>query len=304
MRVLFISSGNSKRDISPIINNQGKSLNDLGVNVYYYTITHKGLFGYLRHVFKLKAFIRNNNFDIYHAHYSLSGYTAWLAGCKPLVVSLMGSDVKSAGISIYLTKFLVKFFWKKTIVKSEDMKITLNVKSVLVIPNGVDFHKFIPIPKNIAINFLNWDINKKHILFAASKNRPEKNYQLFEEAIQLLKLENICIHTLEDIDNNIMPYYLNASDVVVLTSKHEGSPNVIKEALACERPVVSTEVGDVPKLISKINGCFLSAAEPISLATNIESALIHNKIISRDSIAYLDSAKIAKSIIDIYKGIV
>ena len=94
MRVLFVSSGNSVKGISPIIKNQGDSLVDMGVDLTYFTIKGKGFKGYSNSVFKLKKVLNKNEYDIIHAHYSLSAIVASFAGAKPLVVSLMGSDVK------------------------------------------------------------------------------------------------------------------------------------------------------------------------------------------------------------------
>ena len=93
MTILFISSGNSGK-ISPIVKAQADSLIKKGVAIDFFLIKGKGLTGYLKSIFILRKFIKKNNYDLYHAHYSLSAFVATLAGCKPLVVSLMGSDVK------------------------------------------------------------------------------------------------------------------------------------------------------------------------------------------------------------------
>ena len=106
MRVLFVCSGNSGDGISPIIRNQANSLISEGIRVDVYAIQKKGVIGYLRTVPELHQFFKKNKYDVIHAHYSKSAYVATLAGAKPLVTSLMGTDVYSSLID----RLLIKFF--------------------------------------------------------------------------------------------------------------------------------------------------------------------------------------------------
>ena len=74
------------------------------------------------------------------------------------------------------------------------------------------------------------------------------------------------MHYLRRVPYNQVPVWLNASDVLLLTSLHEGSPTIIKEALACNVPVVSVDVGDVRERIKEIQGCYLALPDPNELA--------------------------------------
>ena len=106
MKVLFVSSGNAKDGISPIVRNQRQSLINQGIHVDFFTIKGKGFWSYFRHIFILRKYLKTNKFDIIHSHYSYSSYVAALAGARPLVVSLMGSDVLSdrfSSLFIYFT---------------------------------------------------------------------------------------------------------------------------------------------------------------------------------------------------------
>lgn len=304
MKVLFISSGNSKYGISPIIRNQGDSLSNQGIAIDFFTIKGKGLNGYFKNISRLKKYMKKNNFDIVHAHYSLSAFVASLALAKPLVVSLMGSDVKSSGIYRYIIKFFQYFFWDKTIVKSIDMKESLNFGDVKVIPNGVDFKRFKPIAKIDTFKEINWESTKKHILFTSNPNRVEKNFHLSKDAFDILKLNGVELHLLDNISNDIVPNYINSSDVILLTSLWEGSPNVIKEAMACNIPIVSTDVGDVREIIGKTEGCYITTFEPEDVAKKIKIALEFGKrTTGREDIKHLESSIIAKKIIRIYKSV-
>ena len=147
MKVLFICSGNSENGISSTIYNQGESLKSVGVQVEYFLIIGKGVFGYFQNIFKIYKFLKKKKFDVIHAHYSLSAITASIAFARPLVVSLMGSDVQSKGVFKFLILLFSKYYWRETIVKSEYMAETMGIKNCNVLPNGVDLIKYKPLNK-------------------------------------------------------------------------------------------------------------------------------------------------------------
>lgn len=304
MKVLFVSGGNYVNGISPIIENQANSLIKNNINVSHFTIKGKGLEGYVRAIFKLRRHLKNNSYDIVHAHYSLSGFVASLAGAKNIVVSLMGSDVKSKlwlKWIIYLFHFIS---WKKTIVKSNDMKNSLGLRNILVIPNGVNMNKFRQIDRQIALKKLNWNIKKKHILFAADPNRYEKNFPLAKEVFEKMDQNIYELHYFKDVPNDEIYYYYNAADIVILTSFWEGSPNVIKEALSCNAKIVSTDVGDVKSIVKDIEGSYVSLFDIDDMLNKINQSLnMSEEYIGREGILYLDDNIISKKIIQLYKDL-
>lgn len=305
MKVLFVGSGNHAR-ISPIIKAQGDSLVKAGADVDYFLVKGKGIKGYLKQIGPLRRYCKKNHFDVVHAHYSLSAYVASLAGAKPLVVSLMGSDVKANGWHSRFVRLFGRLFrWKNIIVKSKDMAEAVQIKGVKIIPNGVDTDLFVPMDKDICLQKLGWDERKKHVLFPANPERPEKDFALAQQSIKLLG-KDIDIHVFKDVGHSDTVLYYNAADVVLLTSKWEGSPNVIKEALACCRPIVSTNVGDVKERMSGVAGCYVAETrEPDELAGFLKLALdFEGPTTGRDAIVSdkLESKQIAEKIINIYKN--
>jgi len=310
MKVLLVYSGNSKTGISPIIKSQGESLRDAGVDVDYFPIVGKGLNGYLKNVLPLIRCIKKNTYNIVHAHYSLSALVATLAGCKPLVVSLMGSDIRLGFFSKYAVKVSSRLFWADLIVKSQNMMDKIGIEKCKIIPNGVNISLFKSGDRTAAIETLGWNGRKRHILFSADPSRPEKNVQLIEKAFSLLdSAERIELHTLGNIPHQDIQKYINASDVVVLTSLWEGSPNVVKEAMACDRPIVSTDVGDVRWVIGGTHGCFITFYDPDDVTAKLRMALdfstTHGRTQGRDRIIELglDSETIVKRIIGIYESV-
>jgi N-acetyl sugar amidotransferase len=308
MRVLFISSGNSGNRNTPTELNQGRSLQKSGFEVEYYIIKGKGLSGYAKNIFLLRKYLKTNHYQIHHAHYSLSAFVASLAGARPLAVSLMGSDVKSGfffRLPIYIFRFI--FSWKAIIVKSADMRNSLKITNLNIIPNGVNLEQFTPDKKDKYQNLLGWDPTKKHILFAANRDQHVKNFPMAMEAIKLLNNPHIELHILKNVPHEEMHMQYNATDIVILTSLWEGSPNVIKEAMACNRPVVSTKVGDIEWLFGDQAGHFVcefnaeDLAEKITLALSYSSLSTSTDGRSRIIKLGLDSNSVAKKLVKLYK---
>ncbi|MCJ7448589.1 MAG: glycosyltransferase family 4 protein [Bacteroidales bacterium] len=304
MKVLFVSSGKSG-NVGNVVRNQGESLKAAGIEIDYYIIK-PGLSGYLSAIPDISKTFKRGNYDLAHAHYSLSGFAASLAGCSPLVVSLMGSDAFMSGFLRTITQFFYKYKWDTTIVKTRQMKELLRMKRAQIIPNGVDIERFKPITMTEARTHINYQSDKKIILFISDPNRTEKNYDLAKEATAIVHNNNIELKQIYNVPNAEVPYYLNAADVLLLTSKYEGSVNVVKEAMACNCPVVSTDVGDVKWMTGGIEGCYITSFEPEAVADKIKAALAFGKITNgRERIIELglDSETIARRVVALYEEV-
>jgi teichuronic acid biosynthesis glycosyltransferase TuaC len=307
MKVLFICSGKSGK-VGEVVKNQGDSLKAVDLDISY-CLLKPGIIGYLKSIPIISRTFKQGNFELAHAHYSFSGFAAALANCKPLVVSLMGSDLLSSGWQRFVCKVFSLLLWDRTIVKSEQMKALLDRPAVKVIPNGVDLERFKPIAKSEARQVLNISSDKRIILFIGGKDRIEKNFALAEAAIGTLNNSNLVLLTICNIPHHLVPYYLNASDVLLLTSNWEGSANSVKEAMACGCPVVATRVGDVEWLLGNCPGHYISGFSTEEVAGEIASALEysgkHGRTQGRARIfeLELDSFSIAKKIAEVYKSV-
>lgn len=307
MKVLFVRSYNHGVDY--ITQRQAQSLEEKGIQVVFYNIVGTGLKGYFKNIIPLRKLMQTEKPELIHAHYSLSGIVATLTfTSKPIVVSLMGSDVLSTNKLIFLfTRFLSKFFWSQTIVKSDEMYNVLANQKAIVIPNGVDLNTFKPRPIDETREKLNWSSSMLHVLFASDPNRPEKNYALTKAALDKVKehIPSIEVHFLKGLNTLQMVDHYNAADLLLLTSNHEGSPNVIKEAMACNCPIVSTKVGDVANVINGTENSFLVNFKADEIAEKI-SQILKQKTRSngRENIQKLSSEKTAERIIDLYSKII
>lgn len=274
MKVLFVSSGNSANGIGIIVKNQGESLKKNGIDLAFFTIIGKGIIGYMRNIPRLAGQIRKEQYDIIHAHYSLSAFVATLSTRKPIIVSLMGSDTQVTGVMKSLIRIFSKYFWAATIVKSNRMKTMLRLENSAVIPNGVDLDKFVPLTQTEAQNKVSFNPNDKHIIFFSNPERSEKNISLAREAVNLLNYpRKVEFHVVYNVEHSMIRYYLYAADVLLLTSHYEGSPNIIKEALACNLPIVATDVGDIRENIETVIGCYIADFVPQDVAEKLKCAL-------------------------------
>ncbi len=290
---------------SVIQKNLANALSEEGVVVDYFMVERGGLRGYLSFIISLKRYLTTKpEYDIIHAHYAFTAIATSFVTRKKLVVSLMGSDVEAKGYYLPVIRFFNRFFWRACIVKSEAMKKHLGKTHTQVIPGGVDFNRFRPISKEEAQQRLGFEPTKRHILFAGDPGRAVKNYPLAEAAIKLLHDSNILLHYLIDIPFDIMVYHYNAADLVLLTSLREGSPNVIKEALACNRPVVATKAGDVHEIIRGVDGAFVSEFDAKALSEKIKSAMQYDHSNGREKIQHLSNSVIVKRILNVYIDII
>ena len=315
MKILFVFSGNSsvsgsgERQGGRILKNprhQGDSLIEMGYDVDYYQITGKGFWGYFKNIPQIRRAIKNGRYDIIHAHYSYSAIAASLAGTHRMVVSLMGSDIFSSPLMILIIRFFCRFRWSMVIVKTEEMAARIRCRKVMVLPNGVNTKLFRPIDKGEARKKLGLP-DMKIVLFAADPSRPEKNYKLASDAINRLGREDTILLPVCDAPHNLMPYYMNAADVLLITSLWEGSVNAVKEALACNLKVVSTDVGDVRVNIAGLSGCFITSPDADGIAGRLNEAL-ENKTrtygAERILEMGLDSVAINKRLAALYSSVI
>lgn len=312
MKVLFVSSGH-KGFINPIIKNQGDSLIRAGVELDYYMVKGRGWKSYVKNIKPLRKQIVEGGYDVIHVHYAFSAYLASLAtiGIKVLmVVSLMGSDIWAHKYYPSLVRFWDRMArWNAVIVKSAEMRQRVGMPQSIVVPNGVNMDKYSPKPKAECQKSLGWDISKTHVLMAANPDDPRKNGPLAINAVALLNASgkyDIEFHAMVGVPNDQTPILYNAADVVVLPSLYEGSANAVKEAMACNKPLVTTDMGDCRERMDGCEGCYVANtyevnefAELIAKALKDESSKGRERLV-HDGIA---DYQIAERLIKIYKEV-
>jgi glycosyltransferase involved in cell wall biosynthesis len=321
LKVLFINSGNSKDfDIPPFIKAQGTSLIEKGISVDYFRVQGKGLKGYLRSISELRKYLKQNTFDLIHAHYVLSGWVAVLTfSGVPVVLSLMGTDAYGEYIGknkihlksrfVTVLTYLIQPFVNAIISKSRQIESYVYRKKISsVIPNGISLEFFKHYPREIRKE-LGLKSNKQYVLFLGEVAYKRKNFELAENAVRLLKNMDVELVAPYPVSHEMVVKYLNASDVLIMTAFIEGSSNVIKEAMACNCPIVATDVGDVKWVLGETEGTYIASFDPEDVAAKIKLALHFSNEKGRTKGRQrildlgLDSSTVAKKIIEVYEKV-
>jgi glycosyltransferase involved in cell wall biosynthesis len=263
----------------------------------------------LKSIFEIWKKVRTFQPDVIHVHYGLSGLFLllfpWLK--SKTIVTLHGGDImpqQKKWVQIFLTKQIIKSVAKVIILNEQMGKIVSKINHNLTeIKCGVDINFF-------NCNSTNKPTNYKQIVFPADPKRRVKNYALFNETINYInqnspmKIKTVALHNMnrDEIRNTLC-----CSDCMVMTSISEGSPQVIKEAMACNLPIVSVNVGDVKDILQNVHNCFVSKDRDIKeLGELVLYVLLNNnRSDGRKKLQELnlDNVTIAKLLLKIYKNI-
>lgn len=287
MKILFVTNG------YPTVNNpeycvftkeQIESVSkfqEIEGQLIFINARENGIQAYIKAIPILKKKIRQA--DLIHTFHGLTFLLVFLiAPSKQIVVSFLNSIENEYGEKKFLSQPLV-FLTKRLIQRMNITKIFKDKvparfsQNSYYLPNGVDTSKFYPISKSEAKRKLGLDESKKYILFVSSKNkyRKQKRYDRYKKVLEILRMryDNIEELALVNEPRERIIYYFNAAELHLLTSDFEGSPNSVKEALACNIPVVATNSGNVKMMLDGIENCYVSssfnASELADLTTKV-----------------------------------
>lgn len=302
MKVLIVASFNKKR-FAPFIVEQANALIEKGCEVEYFGIVGKGIKGYLKAYKGLVKKIKELKPDIIHAHYGLSGLLANLQRSVPVVTTYHGSDINLPKV-LKLSKIAMRLSAVNIFVSQRNVDIAKPKKKFLLLPCGVNLPEYneedlIAIKKQS-----NWQESKKYILFAGAFDNKVKNSPLAIESVKLL--DNTELIELKGYTREQVTALFYAVDAFLMTSFTEGSPQVVKEAMACGCPIVSVDVGDVSERIEGLSGCYIAERNPQDIADKLNKALSLNsrtKGCERIIELGLTNDLVANKLVDIYKGI-
>lgn len=306
MRILIVASGNMQ-DIPIFVKEQAEALGLLGVEYNYFIIKGKGIKGYLKNLPRLYATVKDKKkYDLIHAHYGLTGMLSVLQRSLPVIITFHGSDIhywRFRQISRIASLLAVKSIYAS---ESLARKVYRNNKYP-IIPCGINLNDFFPIDKTSARNYFNFSLDQKVIVFASQFDVPEKNYPLAKQALS--RVEKHTLIELKGYTREEVNLLLNAADILLVTSKYESGPLIVKEAMACNCPIVSTDVGDVRWVLGETDGCYLTSNHPDDVALKIKLGLDYakneNRTEGRKRIIELglDSKTIASKVLEVYNSV-
>ena len=306
MKVLAITNmypSPEEPDLGPFIKTQIDSQIKEGIDVDVLFINgKKNKLNYLWGFFRLWARLLTRRYDLIHAHYVFMGILARFQCMYPVVLTHTGSYV-FWGWQARPSRIISRMV-DKVIVRTREMKEKMGIADAEIIPAGINFDLFRPLPQEECRRELGLPKDKKLVLWASTYLRPGKRYDIVEKAVAILqqRMPEVELVLATGYPLEVMPLYMNACDVILLVSNAEGSPNVIKESMACNLPIVSVPVGDVPEVIGGTEGCYLCTQDPEDVAEKLQLALQWGKRTNgRENIQHLEVGIISRRIASLYE---
>jgi teichuronic acid biosynthesis glycosyltransferase TuaC len=303
------------------VEQQIKGLRQIGLDVEVLVVDRVqiGMAAYVGLGRQIRARITNYQPDLVHVMYGgvMANEVTRVITDRPTVVSFCGSDLLGELLSGTFRRLIAGYGVLASnraarracgiVVKSKNLQDALSEdvdrSKVRIIPNGVDLERFKPLNRDKCRKRLGWGDNRFHVLFSTSGGNAIKRPDLAKAAVEVANHSGVQaeMHQLRGVPHEEVPIWLNASDVVLLTSLHEGAPNIVKEALACNIPVVSVDVGDVRERIQGIEGCYLAVPDPGDLAAKLQMVYASSRrVVSRVKMQELSLERVALQLKEFY----
>jgi glycosyltransferase involved in cell wall biosynthesis len=245
------------------VRDQVEELKELEVEVEVFSFP-LGARSYLPATFALRRLLREQTFDVVHAHYGLCGWVARLAGARPLVITFHGTDVRhplvGPGSRLLARRADLAAGASRSTFEREGGRLGLPLVEgrTAVLPCGVDLERFHPAPREEARERLGLDAAGRYLFFPADPSRRVKRH---DRATEVARLAGAELLVAGEVHPEQMPDWVNAANAVLVTSESEGLGLAVLEALACGIPVLSTPVGVAPHAAAGVRGCLVTPFE-------------------------------------------
>lgn len=302
MRILIVASYN-RQCFAPFVLEQAWSLAAQGCVIDFFGITGTGISGYASALPSLRKKIGQWHPDIIHAHYGLSGLLANMQRRVPVVTTYHGSDINEKSV-LPFSKLCMKLSRFNVFVSQKTLDIARPGSRYGLIPCGVDLCGLQLTDRLDARKALGLDPDKRYVLFAGAFDNPVKNYPLARAAMDLVPEAELV--ELKGRSREQVTLLMCAVDTLLMTSFTEGSPQVVKEAMACGCPIVSVDVGDVKENLGNLPFSFVTSRSCSDIADCIlRTFSFVGKTPGRGRIVELglDNASVSGKLIRVYSEI-
>ncbi|MFP9190333.1 glycosyltransferase [Natronosalvus vescus] len=229
----------------------------------------RGPLEYARYYPQVLGELRSGEYDLVHANYGLVAPFALAQPKRPVVLTLWGTDLMSDQDWLRTITRQGARFADAVVAPSPAMSAALEVDHELI-PFGVDTDRFRPVSKAEARDQLGWDTDEPIALFPYDPSREVKDYPRAQRVVERADAD-VELRAVTGVPHEEIPLYMNASDLLLVTSERESGPMVVKEAAACNVPIVSTDVGFVRETVGDVTGCVVSD-DDAALVDGIERA--------------------------------
>lgn len=287
LRILFVAPAARGGPPMPFVRREAQALRAAGHAVEIAGFDNGSYlpWRFAAEVLKLRAAVRRFRPDVVHAQFGKFNAlaAALAAGRAPLVVTFRGTDINRnsrystlrSALGVAASQ-LAALAARAVVCVSGEIASKLWTKNSVVIPTGVDTRVFAPGDRAAARKRLGFSERERIVLFNAGRNPAVKDPQLAAAAVAEARraLGEVRFVVLEgDVAADDIPLYMNAADVLLVTSRTEGSPTVVQEAMACNLPVVSVDVGDVRERLAGVLHCELASRDPAALGAALARVL-------------------------------
>ena len=307
IKVLIVASDKGGK-FAPFIEEQITALEEYGVVIVRYPVTRKGIIGYLREVPSLRSLIKRERPNVVHAHFGLSGLLANLQHMVPVVTTYHGSDINNP-TTLRFSKMAIWLSKHNIFVSKRNINIAQPKKNYSLLPCGVNL-TMLQVSNQLTERVNNTlKEGKINVLFAGAFDNAVKDPQLAKQTIEILSqvLDGVNLIELKGYTREEVAILMHSCNALLMTSKTEGSPQVIKEAMACGCPIVSVDVGDVAERTEGVEGCFVvKSREPKAIADALKKAVVFEgrtngceRIIAMG----LSNEQVVRQLLTIYQGL-
>lgn len=319
IRLLIIIPGSSDGNSMVFSKRQIQDLRLEGLEVFEYYLESRTNWRYLfNEIFRLRSMVRQIQPDIVHAHYgTMTAFIGTFSGAKKFAITFHGSDLNYVKSEFILKEIFAKLLSQLAVLRADAIfcvskrlqaKLWWRKNNSVVIPFGVSTEKFYPIDKSEARLRLNIPLDSRLVLF--NNSAPVKRYDIALSAIEMLKdrLGKVDLYPLSGgVEYDKMLLLLNACDCLLICSDSEGSPVMVKEAMACNLPIVGTDVGDVVEVISGSSPSAVSKQIPEQIALALNQVMnegIRSNGRQLIEVKSLDSKGITSRVMEVYSKLV
>lgn len=287
--------------VAPFIYEQMQGLKTHGCEFHICFVRGGGSKSYLRAWRDIRKAIKEYQPNLIHAHYGLCGVIANIQRQVPVICTYHGSDINETNVR-RLSMIAVRLSRYNIFVSQKLRDIAGNPTNSMVIPCAVDVNHFRPMDKQVCRKQLGLDAKKMYILFSKEFADEVKNYPLAKSAVEGLNCEAELLefygYTREQV-----PLLYNAVDCGLLTSFTEGSPQFVKEAIACGCPIVSTDVGDAKEVIDGVENSYICSYEVENVIHKLQKAIANGHLRETHLDQKYIHGNIVKQLLEIYKQV-